>query len=377
MNVTMDESQDAVAEIVVSLLERVSARNIDLWPALLGSGLLSAPLPQRYGGEGLGLLEVSAILKELATDAVEVPVLSTLGFGVLPLLRAATDDVMERVFPAVAEGAIVTAALNEPGAPFSSKPSTTAITDGTTVRISGHKVVVQYASRASWILVPTDSGLAVVDAKAPGISRVPNASPTGVPEFTLRLDNVSIPAEQLLPDGVPPLKRLALATIGSVADGLLHGVLRRTVEQVQAQARLGLSPIQFRAASRNIHDIYVASRAVHSITLSANRALAQEDDSAEHRKRIDTALETLAYRVATALPEAVRKCYQLNGIGSEHTAPLYRYYSQAKAIARIIGGSPFRPECPRAECALPRPHDDGAAPNTADFVSAATSVATI
>ncbi|WP_245924954.1 acyl-CoA dehydrogenase family protein [Nocardia nova] len=373
----MDESQDAVAEIVVSLLERVSARNIDLWPALLGSGLLSAPLPQRYGGDGLGLLEVSAILKELATDAVEVPVLSTLGFGVLPLLRAATDDVMERVFPAVAEGAIVTAALNEPGAPFSSTPSTTAITDGTTVRISGHKVAVQYASRASWILVPTDSGLAVVDAKAPGISRVPNASPTGVPEFTLRLDDVSIPAEQLLPDGVPPLKRLALASIGSVADGLLHGVLRRTAEQVQARARLGLSPRQFRAASRNMHDIYVASRAVQSITLSANRALAQEDDSAEHRKRVDTALETLAYRVATALPEAMQKCYQLNGIGSEHTGPLCRYYSQAKAIARIIGGAPFRLECSPAECALSRPRDDGAAPSPADFVSAATSVATI
>ncbi len=373
----MDERQDAVAEIVVSLLERERARNIDLWPAIIGSGLLSAPLPQGYGGDGLGLLEVSAILKELATDAVEVPLLSTLGFGVLPLLRAATAGVAELVFPAVAAGAIITAALNEPGAPFSSKPSTTAVIDGTTVRISGHKVGVQYANRASWILVPTDSGLAVVDAKAPGISRVPNASPTGVPEFTLRLDNVSIPAEQLLPDSVPPLKWLALASIGSVADGLLHGVLRRTAERVQAQARLGLSPMQFRAASRNIHDIYVAARAVHSITLSANRALAQEDDSAEHRKRVDTALETLAYRVTTALPEAMQKCYQLNGIGAEHTGPLSRYYSQAKGIARVLGGSPFRLECPRAECALARSQDHGAAPSTADLVSAATSVATI
>ncbi|MFG3703078.1 hypothetical protein ACGF5C_35255, partial [Micromonospora sp. NPDC047620] len=99
--------------------------------------------------------------------------------------------------------------------------------------------------------------------------------------------------------------------------------------------------------------------------------------SAEHRKRVDTALETLAYRVTTALPEAMQKCYRLHGIGSEHTGPLYRYYSQAKAIARIIGGSPFRLECSCAERAAPRPHDDGAAPSPADFVSAATSVATI
>lgn len=347
----MNESQDTVAEVVVSLLERESARDIALWPVLVGSGLLSMALPERYGGDGLGLLEVSAMLTELATDAVQVPALSTLGFGVLPLVRAASDTLAEKVFPAVAKGAVLTAALNEPGAPFSMKPETTAVTDGNTVHINGHKVCVLFADLARWILVPTDSGLAVVDAEAPGIGRVESPSSTRVPEFSLHLDNVSIPAEQLLPGGVPELNRLALAVIGSVADGLLKGVLTLTAEQVRTRYQLGLPPAQFQAVSQQIADIYITSRALHSITLSANWVLAQEDDSAEHRERVDTNLDVLAYWVASALPEAMQKCYRINSdICTEIAYPLHRYYSQAENIARMLGGTSLRLDCLGARC---------------------------
>src|SRR3546814_4204524 len=76
---TRDESADAVAEVVVSLLERESARDMALWPSLIDSGLLAVPVPERFGGDGMGLLEVSALLMELATDAAAVPALPTFG----------------------------------------------------------------------------------------------------------------------------------------------------------------------------------------------------------------------------------------------------------------------------------------------------------
>ncbi|MFJ1458585.1 acyl-CoA dehydrogenase family protein [Nocardia wallacei] len=351
MDFNRDESQDAVAEVVVSLLEHTDARDIELWPKIVDSGLLAVALPERYGGDGMGLPEVSAMLTELATDAVQVPALATLGFGVLPLLARAPEALADKVFPAVAEGAVLTAALHEPGAPFAVKPVTVAAADGDVVRISGRKVAVPYADRAGWLLIPTDSGIAVVDAGTPGVTVRETPASTGAPEFSVSLDQAEIPAGQLLPDGLDDLHRLALASIGSVADGLLKGVLTLTAEHVRTRRQFGRPLAEFQAVAQQIADVYVVSRTLHAAALSANWALAQDDRTPEQQARIDDDLDVLAYCVASDLPVAMQKCHHLHGgIGVDMTHPLHRYYSQAKDIARWLGGASFRLDRLGARC---------------------------
>ncbi|WP_348538079.1 acyl-CoA dehydrogenase family protein [Nocardia carnea] len=70
MDFTRDEAQEAVAEVVVGLLERQAARDSALWPELAATGLLSVALPERFGGDDMGIDAVSVLLTELATDAV-------------------------------------------------------------------------------------------------------------------------------------------------------------------------------------------------------------------------------------------------------------------------------------------------------------------
>ncbi|WP_280435640.1 acyl-CoA dehydrogenase family protein, partial [Nocardia carnea] len=70
MDFTRDEAQEAVAEVVVGLLEREAARDSELWPKLAATGLLSVALPERFGGDDMGIDAVSVLLTELATDAV-------------------------------------------------------------------------------------------------------------------------------------------------------------------------------------------------------------------------------------------------------------------------------------------------------------------
>ena len=380
-----DESQDAVAEVVVSLLERNTERDIELWPTLVDSGLLAVALPERFGGDDMGLLEVSAMLTELATDAVQVPALATLGLGVLPLVGNLPDALAEKIFPAVAKGAVLTAALHEPGAPFTTAPRTTAVTEGDSVRISGRKTAVPYADQAQWILVPTDAGLAVVDGDATGISRVESPTSAGFPEFSVQFDDVVIPAEQLLSVEIGVLHRLALASIGSVADGLLKGVLTLTAEHVRTRQQFGRPLAEFQAVAQEIADVYVVSRTLHVAAVSANWALAthlgsgparswtdgagersggaeegrtepsgaaarrSEAEAIEHR--VDDDLEVLAYAVASDLPAAMQTCHHLHGgIGVDVTHPLHRYYSQAKDIARWLGGESFRLDRLGARC---------------------------
>ncbi|WP_063049368.1 acyl-CoA dehydrogenase family protein [Nocardia arthritidis] len=343
MDFTRDEGQDAVAEVVVSLLERETARDIELWPKLVDSGLLVVAVPERHGGDGMGLLEVAALLTELATDAVAVPALPTLGFGVLPLVASAPESVGARVLPDIAKGTVVTAALSEAAAPFTVEPKTIAVTSGNTVRISGRKVAVPYAEQASWLLVPTGSGIALVDAQAEGLTLTPTPVSGGIPECTVQLDQVEIPAEQLWSNGLAELHRLALASIGSVADGLLKGAITLTAEHLRTRHQFGRPLAEFQAVAQQIADLYVVSRTLHVAAVSANWALAQDDPSQEHRERTDDDLEVLAYTVAEQLPAAMQKCHHLHGgLGVDVTHPMHRYYSQAKDIARWLGGASLR-----------------------------------
>ncbi|MFE1596409.1 acyl-CoA dehydrogenase family protein [Nocardia sp. NPDC058705] len=348
---TRDESADAVAEVVVSLLEREPARDMALWPSLIDSGLLAVPVPERFGGDGMGLLEVSALLMELATDAVDVPALPTFGFGVLPLVGVLSDELAERVLAEVGKGTVITAALNEPGAPFTTAPRTKAVRDGDTVRITGRKSGVIYASEARWILVPTDAGVALVDSVAPGLEIIPVVGSAGIPEASLVLDEVEIPADQLLPDTLPTLHRHALACIGAVADGLLKGAITLTAEHVRTREQFGRPLAEFQAVAQQIADLYVVSRTLHVAAESACWALAQPDSTPEHQHRIDEDLDVLAYWAAAELPRAMQKCHHLHGgLGVDITHPMHRYYSQAKDLARLLGGAGLRLDLLGARC---------------------------
>ncbi|MGV9610688.1 acyl-CoA dehydrogenase family protein [Nocardia xishanensis] len=351
MDFTRDEGQDAVAEVVVSLLERESARDIELWPSLVDSGLLGVALPERFGGDGMGLPEISVLLTELATDAVAVPALPTLGFGLLALLPVLPDAVAERIYPEVAKGAVLTAALSEPGAPFAATPKTTAVAEGSVVRVSGHKVAVPYAEQARWLLIPTDSGVALVEGDAAGLTRDPSPSSGGLPEGSVLLDNVEIPAEQLLPGDLAQLHRLAVASIGSVADGLLKGALVLTAEHLRVRRQFDRPLAEFQAVAQQIADLYVVSRTLHAVAVSANWALSQPVTGPAHLERVDDDLDVLAYTVASELPAAMQKCHHLHGgLGVDVTHPMHRYYSQAKDIARWLGGASFRLDRLGARC---------------------------
>ncbi|SNY88984.1 hypothetical protein SAMN04244553_5980 [Nocardia amikacinitolerans] len=351
MDFTRDERQDAVAEVVVSLLERESARDMELWPTLVESGLLAVALPERFGGDGMGLPEVSVLLTELAVDAVAVPALPTLGFALLALLPVLPDEQAEAICPEIAKGAVLTAALSEPGAPFAATPKTTAVAEGSVVRISGHKVAVPYAEQARWLLIPTDSGIALVEGDAAGLTVTPSPTSGGLPEGSVLLDNVEIPAEQLLPGDLARLHRLAVASIGSVADGLLKGALVLTAEHLRVRRQFGRPLAEFQAVAQQIADLYVVSRTLHAAAVSANWALSLSDADSAHLERVDDDLDVLAYTVASELPAAMQKCHHLHGgLGVDVTHPMHRYYSQAKDIARWLGGASFRLDRLGARC---------------------------
>ncbi|MFC9788239.1 acyl-CoA dehydrogenase family protein [Rhodococcus sp. NPDC127528] len=351
MDFSLDQTQETVAEIVVGLLARepsdpadTSGFNPALWEAMAKADLLSLAVPERLGGAGLGLPEVLPLLTEVGRGAAPVPALATLGFGLLPILALGSDEQQDALLAEVATGRILTAGLSEPGAAFPAAPSTTAVADGDDVLVNGLKVAVPFADVAYRILVPTDAGVVLVAPDAPGVSLSRISSSSGSPEFSVRLDNVRVPAAEVLGGDNAVLYQIAQAAIGAYADGLLAGATTLTAEHLRTREQFGKPLATFQAVAQQIADVYVTSRTLHVSALASGWRVSEGLDA-------DDDLEVLSYWIAAEVPAAMRTLHHLHGgLGVDVTYPMHRYFSIAKDLARLVGGASSRLDLVGARC---------------------------
>ena len=91
MDFSPDEGQQAVADVVTSVLERDNS-----WDALVDGGVIALGVPERLGGDGVGLPEIATALTEIGRHGTISPALATLGLGLVPLLDLASDEQQDR-----------------------------------------------------------------------------------------------------------------------------------------------------------------------------------------------------------------------------------------------------------------------------------------
>ena len=167
------DDAEAAREAVRAVVRDALDRDAD-WAALAAAGLLALPVPEAYGGEGLGLAEVAELLRETGARGVDLPVWETLCCGVLTLVAAGSDEQRSRFLPGVARGEVLLSpAVREVATGIPERPATT-ITGG---RVSGRKVGVTRAGSAAALLVPVVDGdeVVVVLVDPPGPGRDPAA----------------------------------------------------------------------------------------------------------------------------------------------------------------------------------------------------------
>lgn len=343
MDFTRDETQEAVAQVAAGLL----ARDLDgdeMWQAFAAADLLTLALPERLGGEGLSVTDVGALLTEVGRSAALIPALATLGFGVLPIVALGTAAQQDELLSGAASGRTFTAALAEPGEQFPSPPSTVAVIDGDTYLVTGRVVAVPYASTAYRILVPTDAGVMLLAPDAEGVALTASPSASGSPEFSVTFDGARGELLATGVDAVATLYRIALASIGAVADGLLSGAVALAGEHLGTRHQFGKPLATFQAVAQQIADVYVTSRTLHVSALAASWRVSEGLDAGDD-------LDVMAYWIAAELPAAMQVLHHLHGgLGVDVTYPLHRYYSTAKDLARLVGGASYRLDLVGARC---------------------------
>ena len=334
MDFSPDEGQQAVADVVTSVLSRDNS-----WDALVAGGVTALAVPERLGGDGLGLSEVATALTEVGRHGTVSPALATLGLGTVVLLDLASDAQQDRYLAGVAKGSVLTAALNEAGAPLPDRPATT-LAGG---KLNGTKVAVPYAGQAEWIVVTADNAVVVVSPKADGVQLTKTPTSNGGDEYTVTFSDAQ--ADGVLEDAkVHRVNQLALATIGAFASGLVAGALRLTADYVASRQQFGKPLSTFQTVAAQLAEVYIASR---TLTLAATSVVWRLSEGRD----ADDDLDVLGYWLASQAPPVMQICHHLHGgMGMDIDYPMDRYYSTIKDLARLVGGPSHRLDLVGAQC---------------------------
>ncbi len=328
MDFTPEPEQQAVADVVNAVLDRENT-----WEALVSGGVTALGVPDRLGGDGVGLPEIATALTEIGRHGLISPALATLGLGLVPLVDLASEAQQDRFFDGVSKGAILTAALNEPGTALPERPTTT-LRDG---KLNGTKIAVPYAAQANWMVVSTDAGVVVISPKADGVRLIPTPTSSGAQESAVEFRDVEVGADALLAGAsVRRLNQLTLAAIGAYAAGLVAGAVRLTADYVTNRHQFGRPLATFQAVAQQLADVYIASRTLALASTSVVWRLSQDRDA-------DEDLDVLAYWLSSEAPPAMQTCHHLHGgMGMDITYPMHRYYASVKDLSRLLGGPAHR-----------------------------------
>lgn len=131
----------------------------EIWQAICDAGLAAAALPEKYGGSGLGMVELAMIVETLAASGAG----STVGqlfmnnpiFGGVSLARFGSEQMKQDYLPKLASGKMLFCmALTEPNAGSNSlEIETFARGDGNGFRIKGNKIWITGVPQAHKVLV--------------------------------------------------------------------------------------------------------------------------------------------------------------------------------------------------------------------------------
>jgi alkylation response protein AidB-like acyl-CoA dehydrogenase len=194
---------------------RRGAECTELWHALGDAGYIGVSVPEAYGGGGGGLVELALVCEETAAQGAPILLLLvTHAISAAVIAEYGTEEQCKDWLPGLASGREkVVFAITEPDAGSNThKLATTARREGEEWVVSGEKYYISGVNDAEALLLVARTGrddrgnaqlsLFIVPTDAPGLQKVPLPVDVLLPEkqFTLRFDDVRLPASALVGD---------------------------------------------------------------------------------------------------------------------------------------------------------------------------------
>ena len=334
------------------LMETETAHDPNLWRKMAEQGWMGLPFSDDYGGMGLGMVEMAAVMEEMGRALVPGPYVSAVTLAGAALAMAGSEAQKQKYLGPVCRGeSVATLALLEAGASWDPEAvRMTATPKGSGYTLSGQKLFVPDAGVASFLVCAARSGselvLAVVDPRAPGVT----VTPMPAMDFTRRLyavsfANVPIPAEDVLATGARARAALhhALdtATVALVAEmvGGMQRILEMTVAYAKTRKQFGKPIGQFQAVQHQCADMLLLTESSRSAAYYAAWALNQREPQADVAVSVAKSYASDAYR------EVGNRGIQVHGgMGFTWENDVHLYYRRAKASEIAFGDAAFHRE---------------------------------
>jgi alkylation response protein AidB-like acyl-CoA dehydrogenase len=245
------------------------------WQEMAGLGWTGLALPEEWGGQGLGIVDLAVLFEELGYALAPTPLLSVTAAG-LALATYGSDEQKERWLRPLAAGEMRgTPALYDAGwSGVIGQFEMEARADGDGVVLDGEKVLVMDAAAADFFLVATADGRRhIVEREADGVAvnRETSVDPTRR-LYSVRLDGVRVEGEGTLPgvgeDYYPVFHRVCVALAAELT-GVAQCALEMAVEYAKERQQFGRSIGSYQAVSHRCAQMLLETENARSATLYA------------------------------------------------------------------------------------------------------------
>lgn len=313
----------------------------ELWSEIAGMGWTGTVIPEKWGGAGLGHVELCAIAEELGRVVAPVPFSSTVYVFAEAILAFGSDAQREALLPGVASGDVIGClATSEHQGPIAPEAMGARVVAG---RLSGTKIPVTDADIATHAIVAArdeaGTGLFVVRLAAEGVAReaVRTLDPT---RSAARIAFADVPCERL---GAPGEGAALLSAILDRAAVLLSfeqvGGADRCLEEARSYAmeRYAFGRVigSYQAIKHKLADVYVKNELARSNAYYGAWAL---NTGAPELPRAAAAARVAAIQ---AYDFAAKENLQTHGgMGFTWEVDCHLHLRRARQLGLALGGLP-------------------------------------
>jgi alkylation response protein AidB-like acyl-CoA dehydrogenase len=319
------------------LMETDTAYDAALWSKLAKQGYTGIIYPEKFGGVGLGKVELILLMEEAGRALLPGPFFSTVALAGSVFDALGTTEQKEKYLAPICRGeARSTLAMLEASASWDPADVHISATNG---QLTGEKLFVPDAAVADTIIVVAGNGVFVADTKALGIKITPMLSM----DLTRRLYSVQFSATPVerLGDKSALVSALDVATVALAAE--LVGGMQRTldiaVEYAKTRKQFGKPIGMFQAVQHQCADMYLETESARSAAHYAAWALEENAPDAP-------AAVSIAKMYASDASRTVgnRGIQVHGGMGFTWENDIHLYYRRAKASETAFGDATFHRE---------------------------------
>jgi len=332
------------------LMETTEGYDPAVWSQMSDQlGLQALAIPEEFGGQGFGFVELGIVLEEMGRALLCAPFFSSIVLAASLLLVSGDEGAQAAHLPGIARGeTLATVALTEDAGRWDEKGVTLrAIRDGDGFRLSGAKTYVLDGHVADLILVParTAAGVSIfaVAGDAEGLTR----TPLGTMDQTrkqARLELVDVAGDLVGAEGRgwPILSKtldLAAAGLANEQVGGAQKVLEMSIRYAKDRIQFGRPIGSFQAIKHKCADMLIDVESAKSAAYYAGWCAAAAHDDLPVAASLAKASCSDTYFAAAAENIQVH-----GGIGFTWEHPAHLYFKRAKTSQLLLGDPSYHRE---------------------------------